>query len=124
MIIQLKIEKEHFYFLVTLIAVLFAVGVNAYANPNTHVGHDANETGPGMFGGNYTDWFAFPGSLRINNTLNMSGNLIFENITRGIFWGNNTKPYLWVDTGGLLISSGVGKQQANNNRHTKPGHNQ
>ena len=79
MIIQLKIEKEHFYFIVILIAALFVIGVNAYTNPITHVGHDANETGPGIFGGAFTEWFTFPGNLRINNTLNLSGNITFEN---------------------------------------------
>lgn len=82
--IEINIRKEHFYFIIVLIAVLFVVGVNAsvYSNTNNHVGHDANETGPGMFGGNYTDWFAFPGSLRINNSLNVSGNITFENKAR------------------------------------------
>ena len=82
MILQIKIEKEHFYFLVILVAVLFVVGVNAYTNPSTHVGHDANETGPGIFGGTASDWFTFPGNLRINKTLNMSGNMTFENRAR------------------------------------------
>ena len=76
--IEINMRKEHFYFIVILIAVLFVVGVSAYDNPGIF-GHSANETAPGTFFGTYTQWFTFPGNLKINNTLNISGNLTFEN---------------------------------------------
>ena len=97
--IEINIEKRHFVFLVVLVAVLFAIGVNAYTNTITHVGHDANETGPGIFGGTFTDLFTFPGNLRINNTLNMSGNITFEH-----------KAQITAPTSLLLSTSNVAAQ--------------
>ena len=65
---SIKVEKRHLAFLVVLICVLFVVGVSAYVNPTTHVGHDANETGPGTFGGTVSDTFIireeYPAVLR------------------------------------------------------------
>ncbi|MBW3022707.1 hypothetical protein KY308_01220, partial [Candidatus Woesearchaeota archaeon] len=49
--IIINLEKKHLYFVVALVCVLFIIGVNAYVNPTTGVGHDASETGPGTFGG-------------------------------------------------------------------------
>src|SRR3989338_6776121 len=67
--IEINIEKRHLVFLVALICVLFIVGVNAstYKNPVNKVGHDANETGPGTFGGNTTSVYTFPGALNIDS---------------------------------------------------------
>ena len=61
-------EKRHLVFLVVLACVLFVVGVSAtYKNPATNVGHDANETGPGTFGGDANSLYSFPGNLNVNN---------------------------------------------------------
>ncbi len=67
--ITVNIEKRHLVFLVVILAVFFIVGVTAYVNPTTHVGHDASETGPGTFGGTANDVFTFPGGLNVNNGL-------------------------------------------------------
>ncbi len=67
--IHIHIEKRHLVFLVVFVSVLFVAGVAAYVNPITHVGHGANETGPGTFGaGN----FGFPGHLNVSGDLNVS----------------------------------------------------
>jgi len=65
--LTINIEKRHLAFLAVLVCMLFVVGVSAiYVNPVTHVGHDANETGPGTFGGTSADTFIFPGFVRAN----------------------------------------------------------
>ena len=74
---SIKVEKRHLAFLVVLICVLFVVGVSAYVNPTTHVGHDANETGPGTFGGDANSLYSFPGNV------NVSGNITLGGISRG-----------------------------------------
>src|SRR3989338_1776534 len=80
--IIINIEKKHFVFLTVLVAVLFVFGVSAstYKNPVNKVGHDANETGPGTFGGNGD--YKFPSNLNISNNLYVNGSGgIRENLT-------------------------------------------
>ena len=44
MIIQIKIGKEHFYFIVILVGVLFVVGVSAFNTNNpAQFGHSGGE---------------------------------------------------------------------------------
>src|SRR3989344_617815 len=82
--LNINIEKKHFYFIITLFAVLFVVGVSAYNNPNVF-GHNANETAPGTFYGDVNSLFVFPGNLKINNSVNITrditlgGNITFTN---------------------------------------------
>lgn len=67
--IHIRIEKRHLVFLVFLVSVFFIIGVSAYVNPSTGVGHDANETGPGTFGaGDYV----FPNNLNVTNVLTVT----------------------------------------------------
>lgn len=100
---SVKIEKRHLVFLVVFVCVMFVVGVGAYENPTTKVGHDANETGPGTFGGAVGSLYVFPGFVQANelkvNAINLSGDrrtdwpagispLPASNISAGIFGAN------------------------------------
>lgn len=68
--IEINIEKKHFYFLMIFIGVLFVIGVSAYVNPTTKVGHGPEEIGPGTFGAQETNpVFTFPWNLNVNNLL-------------------------------------------------------
>ena len=86
--VVLNFEKRHLVFLVVLACILFVVGVSAYVNPVTHVGHPANETGPGTFGaGDYV----FPGNLNVNGNFGVNGNVwavgnLYANNGAATFW--------------------------------------
>ena len=88
-------------FLVVLVCVLFVVGVSAYVNPTTKVGHPASETGPGTFGGTSSDIFGFPGNLYVNRDLGVNGNLW---ATGNLNANNGRATFSWIDGSGEVLS--------------------
>jgi len=87
-----NIEKQHFYFLVILVAVLFVVGVSAL-NPGKLVGHSASEVEPDTFGGSISSLYTFPGNIKVEKNITLGGvsrgnwtyRLSARNITAGSF---------------------------------------
>ncbi|MBW3023026.1 hypothetical protein KY308_02900 [Candidatus Woesearchaeota archaeon] len=105
MIIQIKIEKRHFYFLAVLICAALIIGVSASVNPGQTVGHVAEEVVPGTFGGSGD--YGFP------DDVNISQNLFFTKFAgvRGIFWssmdaGDLTPQITYRQMDGLTLSGG------------------
>ncbi|MBW3022709.1 hypothetical protein KY308_01230 [Candidatus Woesearchaeota archaeon] len=122
--LTINIEKKHFYFLVILICMLFAVGVFAYVNPATGVGHtneeiesvSAEKIISGTFGQNVGQGdFQFPANAKV------SDNIFFPNFgtsghdSQGIFFGPTvgvSNPYIiYSNVVGLRISSGTATQK-------------
>ena len=99
--IHIHIEKRNLVFLVVLVCVLFVVGVSAYVNPTTKVGHPASETGPGTFGGTSSDIFGFPGNLYVNRDLGVNGNLW---ATGNLNANNGRATFSWIDGSGEVLS--------------------
>ncbi|MEM4336899.1 MAG: hypothetical protein QXG86_02755, partial [Candidatus Woesearchaeota archaeon] len=107
--ISININKEHFYFLVVLVCVLFVLGVSAYNSGSQPAvfGHSdeeienlpASKINEGAFNGTIMSLFIFPGNLKISNTLNISGGIIFEK--KAIINASNN---LTVDTPNLIIT--------------------
>jgi len=100
MIIQIKIEKRHFVFLIVLVSVLFVIGVNAYnsGGPPYRVGHtddeiqnvSAGKVLPGTFSGGISGNFVFPGYITLGgvsrkNWTRETFSLPAANITAGTF---------------------------------------
>jgi hypothetical protein len=102
--IHIHVEKRHLVFLVVLACVFLIAGVSASTYKLNGVGHDANETGPGTFGGTSADTYIFPGFVRANElnattAITINGDrrtswppavfqLPAENISAGIFGVN------------------------------------
>ena len=106
---NIKIEKQHFYFLIVLIAVLFAVGVSASLNPGKTVGHDASEVVAGTFG---FGEFIFPnnvtaGNITIMNNAKIEGELYAVNVSAANITTGNLSVKHNIAAGNLTISSSV-----------------
>ncbi|MEM4337062.1 MAG: hypothetical protein QXG86_03590, partial [Candidatus Woesearchaeota archaeon] len=115
MLIQIKIEKEHFYFLVVLVCVLFVLGVSAYNSGSRPAvfGHSdeeieslsAGKIKQGTFGAavgaDTNSLFIFPGNLNVNSNLTTEQDLrVKKNLIIGNGSANSVRNLIFNATEG------------------------